>query len=497
MKRAAGILRGLGVVAAVLMQFGVLQGQTPACTPLPAAYDTNTDPGFTPVMAADRRAATLHIQRGEYAEATASAQAMIQESPSSSAAFDTLGGVYLHHSEMKLAIAAFNRALTLNPCNALVHYHVAHLYRIAGDAAQSQQQLDLAHNLAPNDPHFTHEWNASQQLAAAAAAAPGPTAVSALRPWRYAFFAKSVDCDGIPVRSSSVVDDSALLQTCEKVRKELANIPVVRQNLVAMGAELHVIGQDEALSDLPEHRDQRAEPYVDNLGKLTDLDLRARGEGGLYSSCDEENILQMPGNGYGKYDVCTHEFAHNIMNNGLGGAEQQDIEKVYKASLHRGLWKGAYAATNANEFWADLSLCYFGETCDNAPHQTLDGPAALRAYDPAAFALLDNIYSGRRKTQPILVTQATRVSPSERSGESSLPGTLLLVNNTRRRFFTFWVGQYGVVQPVGRLEPYNRLVQPTEIGRVWVVQDEFGKSVIRFKLTGAVSVGTIDDRDLQ
>jgi hypothetical protein len=210
------------------------------------------------------------------------------------------------------------------------------------------------------------------------------------------FFKKHLDCGGIAVRSSAAVADAALLQGCEKVSLMLKNMPAVRDALGRQGAELHIIGRHEQTSDLPEFRARRGVQYVDNRGRLTTIDERTRGMGGLLSSCGEENILHLPGDRYGDgSDVCVHEFAHAIMDYGIGAEQRGQINDQYAKSMSAGLWRNAYAATNAKEYWAELSMWYFGS--HGARRRGVEtpagnGPGALQGYDPQGFSLLQRIY---------------------------------------------------------------------------------------------------------
>jgi hypothetical protein len=214
------------------------------------------------------------------------------------------------------------------------------------------------------------------------------------------FFKKYIDCGGIPVRSSAAVADAALRGACDKISLMLRNVPEVRTALVRRGAELHIIGREEQTSDLPEFAPRRGKLYVDNRGRLTTIDQRTRGLGGLLTSCGEENILHLPGDRYGDgSDICIHEFAHAIMGFGIGAEQRRQIREQYASSITAGLWRNAYAATNAAEWWAELSMWYFGShggrnRISDTPAG--NGPAALQSYDPQGFALLQRIYSGSR-----------------------------------------------------------------------------------------------------
>jgi hypothetical protein len=215
------------------------------------------------------------------------------------------------------------------------------------------------------------------------------------------FFSKSLDCDGIMIRSSAAVDSTALILACNKVRRMLLHLPAVRKSLVKQGGELHIIGEREQTSDLPENRALRGQnAFHDADGEAADIDMRTRGVGGLKSSCGEENLLRLPSDRYREgEDMCTHEFAHEIMNFGFTDRDRREIERVYKSSIAKGLWNGAYSGVNPREYWATLSMWYFGTHGQFLPSMRparvpAPGPDGLKAYDPEGLALLDSLYRG-------------------------------------------------------------------------------------------------------
>lgn len=303
------------------------------------------------------------------------------------------GERYYHEGKMSLAIPAFNRALQLDPCNGRAHYYSWRFNVLGGHIAAARQQLDFAHELAPEDAQIQKTW-AAVQAAIQMENEPGAPRVTAIKPPRDRFFAKRLNCGGIPVLSAAIVDADALMLACGKVRTMLQNLPAARRELIANGAEFHIIGEFQGTSDLPENARYRNSTYVDAEGKGTDMNKRTRGVGSLLSSCGEENLLGLPGDRYGDgSDTCIHEFAHDIMEHGLTGEQHSDIEKQYRAVVKQGLWKGAYAAVNAQEYWAELSMWYFGSHGNRiAAALTTAGPEALREYDPGGFALMKRIY---------------------------------------------------------------------------------------------------------
>lgn len=285
------------------------------------------------------------------------------------------------------------------------------------------------------------------------------------------FYSKYLDCSGIPVRSGEVVDDKALIIAAAKVDMMLKNQPVARKNLVLMGSEIHIIGKDQQTSDLPEFKGQKGVEYEDN-GAMTDIDKRTRGMGGVWASCGEENLLHLPGDRYaGGYDICIHEFAHTLMDFGLDSALRKKIVCQYHASIIQGLWKGAYAAANENEYWAELTMWYFGFHGAMLPGKTpAPGPKALQAYDPRGYALLDSIYSGKLQTG-MKEQKSHIVAQGTLSGTSKQKAKLVVVNNSQRPLKLFWIDQAGTAKPYPDVQPMSTREYPTYYTHVWMFQD--------------------------
>ena len=104
------------------------------------------------------------------------------------------------------------------------------------------------------------------------------------------------------------------------------------------------------------------------------------------------------------------EFIQNHLQNptasGLESFEQ------YHRSLAKGLWQKSYAGSNPDEFFAELTMWYFGTHGDL--HMTgpkpANGPDGLKHYDPEAFALLDEFYSGRMKIPEVKPARRRRAA---------------------------------------------------------------------------------------
>ena len=108
-------------------------------------------------------------------------------------------------------------------------------------------------------------------------------------------------------------------------------------------------------------------------------------------------MLSLEKDRYRGRDICVHELAHNIFYHGMAEAVRDKIREQHRRSLERGLWKDSYAGSNHREFFAELSMWYFGTHGDlnMKSAKPANGREGLKAYDPEAFALLDDFYSGR------------------------------------------------------------------------------------------------------
>jgi hypothetical protein len=223
----------------------------------------------------------------------------------------------------------------------------------------------------------------------------GAPAIQTIEPLEAEFFAKSLSYHGIAIKAPKEVVDEALFAAYERLDMLLSNQPMVISNLVSEGAELHIIGREQVTSDLPEHRHLKGKKLEEYHG-LT-VDQRTRGLGGLLTSCGEENLLKLDKDRYKGRDICVHEFAHNIRQHGVPRDIRKRFDEQYRKSLDNGLWDKSYAGSNPDEFFAELTMWYFGTHGDL--HMTgakpENGREGLRKYDPEAFKLLDEFYSGR------------------------------------------------------------------------------------------------------
>jgi hypothetical protein len=84
---------------------------------------------------------------------------------------------------------------------------------------------------------------------------------------------------------------------------------------------------------------------------------------------------------------------------GLDGIDRDfrgALERAYKAALSKGLFKNTYAATNADEYWAEGVQDWFDANLKAVPangiHNEIGTRAEVKQYDPALSALLEKVF---------------------------------------------------------------------------------------------------------
>jgi len=236
-------------------------------------------------------------------------------------------------------------------------------------------------------------------VAADAGSAAARPKITVIDPPEKDFFFKQLDFHGIPIKAHKVVADEALYAAHDRLALLFTNLltkqPMVISNLVARGAALHIIGRDQVTTDLPEWRHDKGKALAEYNG-LT-RDQRTRGMGGLLTSCGEENLLRLEKDRYRGRDICLHEFSHSVLNNGCPREIKLRVTEQHQRSLDKGLWQRSYAGSNPDEFFAELTMWYFGTHGDlhmSGPKPE-NGREGLKNYDPEGYKLMDDFYSGR------------------------------------------------------------------------------------------------------
>lgn len=220
------------------------------------------------------------------------------------------------------------------------------------------------------------------------------------------FYEKYTHANGYPVVASARVDDYALKEAAYLVDLMLAERPDVRKAMIASGSRLIVMAHSEFTTDIPEYAGMKPKDY---------WDARARGLGGsrgqAVCSCAEENVLGYPGDPYHAESIVIHEFAHNIHLRGLVRVDETfdpRLKQAYDAAMEAGLWKGKYASTNKNEYWAEGVQSWFDDNRENDhDHNHVNTRVELQDYDPRLAKLCEEVFG---KTKLAYTKPASRLT---------------------------------------------------------------------------------------
>jgi len=227
------------------------------------------------------------------------------------------------------------------------------------------------------------------------------------------FYRKYTNAGGIPVISSDRVPDAALLVARDIVNHMLLVRPDIRAFMVNNGQRVGVMAIDEMTTDIPEQRDWKKPAFDDRrltdrereqyyepggIASMTDQEYwnrRARGMGGRYTTCAEENLLGYPGTRYYGEHILVHEFSHGIHGaiRSVDPELAEEIQAAYEDAMAAGRFRGHYAANTVAEFWAEGTQWWFWSNYQACFGEVrLWSPDDLKAYDPKLFELLGRVY---------------------------------------------------------------------------------------------------------
>jgi hypothetical protein len=226
------------------------------------------------------------------------------------------------------------------------------------------------------------------------------------------FYQKYADANGYPILASARVPDAALAIVRDQVNYMLGHRPDIRETMIAHGARIGIMAETEYTMDVPEQRGWIVPRYLDP--RLTEGERssyfeegglgyrsapgywnpRARGMGGTFTTCAEENVLGYYNTRYWGTNICVHEFAHGIMGAGIGNADPswfQEIVDSYKAAKAACGRDGRPSLTTArgyggntfNEYWAVGVEWYVGNGGRDR--------AGLKEEDPTLYELISRL----------------------------------------------------------------------------------------------------------
>ncbi len=198
---------------------------------------------------------------------------------------------------------------------------------------------------------------------------------------------------GIEIKAPASVNPEALKRAEAIVTQMLQARADMARRMADKKAAIGIIPKEAFITALPEFakfsgkKDSNGNPY-------DSFSIRGAGavNGQPVTAASEENLLKLPHDPFAQESVLHHEFAHAIMNLGFAESERLRWMAIYQAAAKAKLFPGAFALTNADEYWAELSQSYFGV------NNEINGPDLIRSKDPAAFEFLLSVYGPAKVT---------------------------------------------------------------------------------------------------
>lgn len=289
---------------------------------------------------------------------------------------------------------------------------------------------------------------------------------------------------GVPILASSSVSQAAIDEAAARICKLLTN-RVIADNLQRCGIHLEIIAPCEKASSLPQY----SHLLAPEQGSARDaFDTRGRAYGGVYPCIDEDNLLSLPSDRFDDHrDILSHEFAHTILHFGLDQEYYSRLCDLFERQ--KSLWTGMYAATNADEYFAEATMWFVGSRGDygSAPPPSIcAGRAWLAAHDAEIDAFLQDIYGAdgieSKVTEHVSVHELRVMTLSkfchahvDMSTKEDGPKCQLVVRNSGQHTWRmFWVSRTGDKHWYQDIYPGDTKGQETYQGHTWVFESESG-----------------------
>lgn len=160
----------------------------------------------------------------------------------------------------------------------------------------------------------------------------------------------------------------------------------LEETLAAEGAYVIVADEDQGVLDLPEFRclseSERNQDFFSHVCGVAD-----RADYPVVTV----NELDLLGNRRGPcvgLNILYHELGHLVQGWTLGPNDYFATRQFFQDAMSAGKYRGEYAATNANEYFAEATQAYF--YFGDAAHQK--DREWLKSYDPQIFEFFQRIY---------------------------------------------------------------------------------------------------------
>lgn len=200
-----------------------------------------------------------------------------------------------------------------------------------------------------------------------------------------AVYTKRIEVNGITIVGNARVSDKAMDEAKKTVERIFKNNDL-ETRLAEEGAYIIIADESQGVLDLPEFA---------CLGQQTSIDFDhvcgvADRADYPVATVNELDLLGDRGGPCEGLNILYHEIGHLVQGWTIGPADYFDVRRFYQQAIDNGVYRrrGDYAATNANEYFAESTQSYFLS-------QNLNGSRDrewLKRNDPDMYGLLTTIY---------------------------------------------------------------------------------------------------------
>ena len=221
----------------------------------------------------------------------------------------------------------------------------------------------------------------------------------------------------------------------------LAKRPDLREAMVGRKMRVCVMAQSESTTDLPEQRDWKKprpddrrltadekQNYERRIGRLTDKeywDRRAGGWAGTRPPAPRKTCSATRGPATSA-KTSSSTSSHTASWTSASGTPSRNSTTrscaAYEDAMAQGLWKGHYASTNPNEYWAEGTQTWFWSNYEYVDgDRRVQSPDDLEQYDPRLFALLARVYPDHKIPMDVYHGKNLRPGPRRRPRDEPRP----------------------------------------------------------------------------
>lgn len=197
------------------------------------------------------------------------------------------------------------------------------------------------------------------------------------------YYTQAYEWGGQYTVANSQVSEQAIFAATETAANMLRYSPEIAARMAAANSRIAIIPGNETTEEIPE---------------LAHLDAHKSWQGTLeipVTSLTENNALGLPFplNSHWETNLTLYSFAYSIANFGLDDAAGQQLTLAYENAMSSGLWEDTWAATDKFVYFAEMSDAFFDHVRGpDAVKNHVNTREELETYDPAAFALMVEVY---------------------------------------------------------------------------------------------------------